>query len=696
MQNSSQHEAVLAHLRKSWPTGVRGGRTSFALSLGLEVNAFRAGEVAHLPYVRNGSETIWITVAPNAASLRSAITGLRAWIIPSFGWEDPIRPIVSPSNYTGVLASPLASISPAGYYRWHSTTDDVTRTIASKLASWRQLQALRPTAVPNRSRGLFELREQFYLALTTGDRNLAEDAVQGIDDRQLDTASNTSFMRTRIRARFGSNKEIVDDPNLDRMLALRLPHVIATSIIEAFYEVLIRPLLAIGQAAKAVEEYRSVVFPKLARLLSVAQAGDGEGVSWFLQQLSANVPSVPKVTNFEDGGQAFISALRRSDWGGVQRLGLLLEKREGTPDLVRQFIRSTLAESLEYEANPALSAMLSPRPERHLPPTSWQAFLSSVWESQLGDAEAFLSSEQRPLLDTSDAELIDSILSEVEEIMTTPSGESSERHDLVANQLLPALVEELIGDPSYPQCGIARAYLVLLCVWVGNRSGRALPGESNVVLSLAAGILQCRGDAEADVTAQLRIWWERRPVKATLPYLLAALELLADFSTDHAAAQGLWIEGAAFIKEKAVELSSMERSLWQRLGSHLGFDHLTVEEYVPSLKPTLQGGSQVDVFENCHLKRVAIVSLHEKSAKAAADIIRTRSGAEVIIVSEHVAGPTTDAAQAADVVLLVWAATKHSVYRAFDKVRDKLAYVQGTGPSSIVLALERWLAITPR
>jgi hypothetical protein len=168
------------------------------------------------------------------------------------------------------------------------------------------------------------------------------------------------------------------------------------------------------------------------------------------------------------------------------------------------------------------------------------------------------------------------------------------------------------------------------------------------------------------------------------------LELLTDFSSDHSTAQGLWIEGATFIREKAVELTQMERSLWQRIGSHLGFDRRTVTEYLPVGKSAASNEPQTDILAGHQLKRVAIVSLHEKSAKAAAEIIKERSGAEVIVVSEHVAGQATQTAQTADVVLLVWAATKHSVYRAFDRVRDKLAYVQGTGPSSIVMALERW------
>ena len=150
-------------------------------------------------------------------------------------------------------------------------------------------------------------------------------------------------------------------------------------------------------------------------------------------------------------------------------------------------------------------------------------------------------------------------------------------------------------------------------------------------------------------------------------------------------------DGASFIKDHSILLTSTERELWKSIGLHLGFDQGTVAEYLEVQGTPFQGEDPTDIFATSNLKKVAIVSLHEKSAKAAADLIRQRSGAEVIIVSDHVAGAATQSAQSADVVLVVWAATKHSVYRAFDKVRDKLAYVQGTGPSSILLALERWL-----
>ena len=74
----------------------------------------------------------------------------------------------------------------------------------------------------------------------------------------------------------------------------------------------------------------------------------------------------------------------------------------------------------------------------------------------------------------------------------------------------------------------------------------------------------------------------------------------------------------------------------------------------------------------------------------AAELIRERTSANVIVITDTAAGSGTDSARTADIILFVWSSATHAVYRAFDGVRDKLAYVQGTGASSIVIALERW------
>jgi hypothetical protein len=691
MRDGAHYQSILAALRKSWPRADRFGMSDLETLLSDEIEAFLAGETAHLPYVASAAQTTWMTVSPDASGLRVAITGLRAWVIPSFGWEDPKRPIVAPTAYSGELASPLASVSPAGYYRWHSTTAVGVTTVVEKLAAWRRLNKLRPLTATVVNRSLFELREQFYLAVATGDRTLAEESVEAIDQRQLDTASNTSFMRTRIRARFGSHDQIVHDPNLDRMLSLRLPKITANSIIEAFFEFYIRPLLENGRDAEARQFYKTALLPRLGGLLAGADEKEGDGASWFLAELAEPFDGEALEPAEQDDEQAFIGALRRRDWRLVQELGIALHGDSDTSPVVRQFVRSVLVESLAYEQNQDLSSILELTSSVKPQTSSWLSLGSDIAEGHFTAAEAFLDIDERPILDPVDRGLIKQLLSFAEEIMTDPDQGTGTRFDIVANRLLPVMVEDIIGDLEYPRCEIVDGYLTLLDLWVTSRAGRAIPGEANVVLSLAASVIQCSASAEWVVVEHLRMWWTSKSVKATLPYLLAALELLAEFSSAHGTAQGLWIDGASFIKDHSILLTSTERELWKSIGLHLGFDQGTVAEYLDFQGTPLQGEDSIDIFATSNLKKVAIVSLHEKSAKAAADLIRQRSGAEVIIVSDHVAGAATQSAQSADVVLVVWAATKHSVYRAFDKVRDKLAYVQGTGPSSILLALERWL-----
>ena len=56
------------------------------------------------------------------------------------------------------------------------------------------------------------------------------------------------------------------------------------------------------------------------------------------------------------------------------------------------------------------------------------------------------------------------------------------------------------------------------------------------------------------------------------------------------------------------------------------------------------------------------------------------------------AGAETALACTVDVVLFVWMTSTHAVFRAFDGFDKKqFCYVQGTGASSIVRTLDRWL-----
>ena len=88
-------------------------------------------------------------------------------------------------------------------------------------------------------------------------------------------------------------------------------------------------------------------------------------------------------------------------------------------------------------------------------------------------------------------------------------------------------------------------------------------------------------------------------------------------------------------------------------------------------------------------QKIAIVSLQESAAREAARELQSRTNAEVIVVTSLVQDGLTKTAKAADVILLVWAACSHAVYRAFDDCRSRVVYAQGTGTNSIVAAAEQ-------
>lgn len=681
-------EELLERLATSWPTGWQDWRSNPEHPLRFEIEALRESHESHLPFFR-GQVVAWLTVAEDAASLRRAITRLKAWVIPSFAWEDRVRPIVHPRDYRGPLTSALSQVAPAGYYRWHSTAGAAETKVIEKLKSWRRLAALRPSRSESVEPSLFELREQFRLALCTLDRLLAEAAVAAIDSRQLDTAANTSFMRMQMRARFGAHDEIVRDPDLARLLSLRIPGVVRIAVTEAFYQVYLRDLLEAGRVDEAREVAETKVLPEIGSLLSMARPEEGEGTGWLLRNLPSTETTKARTESDEDG---FLSAIRSGDWIRTQELGKRLIQSAQSPGF-ESILRDGLAESLEYQPDPELKKVLR---SQETPVRTWQEFLSAIREGTVRRAESFLESADRKPLDLSRSSTTYEVISGMADLLTEPTSAIGGSAALVLEHSVALLIEDLVGDRWFPRCELAESYFLLLQTWVASRASSALSADSNVTVSLARGVFECPLHRELETAELLRHWWEGRPVKANLPFLLSALELMCEFLSEASIGQGMWIDGITSISSRAVQLTSTERALWQSIGRSLGFDRATIDEYLPELPSSPSGEIEPDVLAGAGLRKVAIVSLQERAAKAAGALIAERTGAQVVIVDELVAGPATESACTADVILLVWAATKHAVFRAFDDARDKLAYVQGTGMSSIVLALERWVEQTGR
>lgn len=710
---STEQTTVLTSLSQSWPANlalsIRDGVVDNIQSHPLrdEITAFENRERCSLPYF-TANEIAWVSTACDADELQSVIQDLRCWLLPSFAWQDSTGWLVTEANPTGGIASLILDMSPAGYCRWKSRPDNFNHVI-EKLGRMRTLEQARPQHVTIRVPSLLEARQQFLSALVAGDQVAAEATIAVIDRNKLDTADNTLFMRVRCWDRFGQIDRIARGRELEHLTHLRIPHRIRLCILRAFHDLFLTEHEDNNDADAALESYRLDVHDRLSGMIRHCQPSDGRFALRLLAYRAAVLQDADVATELAESSddefvatllgpflgqppteipvdEQFFEARKRQDWPEVQRLGIqLLEQGDE--------FASILWKSLEYSINPELEATLIAHQEStaadvSVPsiPQTWNEWFGSLTEDRPTQFQAFLDNRQPSDLDRLEPVDVTSLHEVLERFYVEAPFETDGRMRQLLLSGLPEFMEDFVVEPDFPRDNLADIYLDLFRLWSAIKRGSAYPPDGQVLLNLAEGILQFRPAAESEVVHDLRGWWENRPVRALLPFLLGIVDLL-----DHIGSEGLcesfWVVGAEFLRHNQQTLTPGERALWRQIGSRIGYDESILDEYLPI--PATE--ADVDPLQQANLRKVAIVSMRERQAREAAAMISERTGAETVIVSDKVAGAATDNAVTADVVLFVWSATSHAVFRAFDGMdRERLAYVQGTGAGSILLALERW------
>lgn len=358
------------------------------------------------------------------------------------------------------------------------------------------------------------------------------------------------------------------------------------------------------------------------------------------------------------------------------------------PPSVRLWLQEAGTQLATHTETPPLEVVPEPiSPET--PEAVWGKWLESVRDGDAKMAESILSERIRLDAATIGAAALGTLVGILDEIYTDDALRMRERHQIAYG--ISEILRDFVREPEFPRSGFATFYLAFYRVWGSLYSGISTSREhGSVLLELASAALRLN-QSPHNIVPILESWWRARPSRAQLPMLLDCVELLTSELPDPTPALNLWIEGADTIKKAPGCLSPSEAAIWRSCGVKLQLDPETIAEYLPKTSQKAES----DILSALEGKHIAIVCMRTRQAKDAAEKIAERTTAKVSIVDCKSAGPETNHAVTADVVLFVWMATSHSVFRAFDKLdRDLLCYVQGTGPSSIVRALERWVTTT--
>lgn len=678
-----------------------------------ELNALINGESASLPFFTSNA-ALWITVASDAENLEIAIEDLRAWILPTIGWEDEKSSIVLPANAPAAIRNLISVISPAGYFRWWTNKNRIRQT-TEKLRAMRSLAELRPAHAYLHVPSLFELRQQYEVALLVKDKTEAQNAVDSINYNQLDTAANTGFMQIRLWAEFREFEKVINHPQLRELLNLRMPLNIRMNFVKAFHAQFLQEFEERNDFAGAKQSYQENVAPLLDGLLALCRPTDGVQARRtlgyrafsrqdstlaaqlleytsddFLQNLLRSF-SITTATPEQSLADQFQIAHQQSDWRALQETGtkILFSTEIQNQELPSDYLIAILRFSLKFRSNSELQEKLAAVSNNEMSaetPQTWLQFADRIRAKQWQSASTFLSLENRPPLENADITTAMNFLETLEELFTDPEMESDSVGTEVLQSTLPAIIREFLTTPDFPNKSLINIYRQLMELWLIHKSGSSHPTDANLLLTLAEPVLQNDANSQNLVADTLRNWWEARKVRALLPFLLSSLEILSENLTTVDVCKNLWIDGADFVRLNPETVSSTELHLWREIGTNLGTDKEVINEF---LGTQIVSGEK-DILSDLQANKIAIVSLQIEPAQNASDIIRQRTSSEVIVVSETHNNSSVENAKNSNVILFVWASNTHAVYRAFDDVRDKLFYVQGKGASSIVISLEKW------
>ena len=641
-------------------------------ALGKLMDRAREGSISTLPYALPAKGTVhWVSFGGDSRGLLEYSEDLRSWVLPGYGTHGDLEfaRAVSP----GRLANLVHSVSPAGYLRWTSDANSLP-TILGVLNQMHALLTSMPVIEPTLPPSIHVLRFRFVSALRCGEWEEAEQVINDIDRWNLEQAHKTMQMRLRLLGESRGHTALLEMVEKHNLWALTHPTRVAEVIGEAVICEVLHPLESTHTPDGICEMLRPW-FGKLSTVLPLV------------------APQVTRAPLF-----AYFACL---DGDGATALALLADLPRPLAEFVRKRFQAVPVPDHGEVTVPAPelkpTAVAGAEDDGALGETSsnqpssvdtyWNTLQALVRQGSLVAVELHLSELDARV--TEDAQLLDAVPNVLLELISDPTVEASTVSRNALQEILTALVDVIFSVPGFPSPRHLDLYLSVTEALVYVRGDSASEEDAHLLHGLLAAIANLSAATVPRCTELLRTWWQLRPILPRLDWLLAVLDSLAPLHPHPDAMVDLWAQAVGLAKRKQMVLSPSQLRVWQRVSGLLELDADTVAQDFAGIRPVIQE-HRSDALANTPWQKIAIVSLQEGAAREAARELQLRTKAEVIVVTSFVQDGLTKSAKTADVILLVWAACSHAVYRAFDECRSRVAYVQGTGTSSIVAAAERW------
>lgn len=636
-----------------------------ASALNMLIERARAGVISTLPYALPSKGTVhWVSFGGDSRELLEYAEDLRSWVLPGYGTHGDLN--FARSSSQGRLAKLVHEVSPSGYLRWTSDFNSFP-TILCILHQMHALLTCMPNMASTSPPSVHVLRFRFVSALRCRDWDEAEQVINDIDRWNLEQAHKTMQMRLRLMGEAREYAALLEIVEKHSLWALTHPTRVAEAITDAVIHEILQPMELMSTPDIVIEKLRPW-FTKLTTLLPL---------------VSLQISRAPLFAYFaciDDDGATAISLLSDLPTSLAEfiRDRFQADHVQVTTPQSTQNTKTVANDVHVYDE----SSGNHPSPRQ----SYWSILQVLVRQGSLSALELHLSELDARV--SVDSELLDAVPDVVMDLISDPIIEASSSSRNAMQEVLTSLVDLIFSLPGFPNQKHIDIYLSVAEALVYVRGDSASEEDAHLLHGLLAAIANLSATSLQSCTKLLRAWWQLRPVLPRLDWLLAVLDSLAPLHPHPDEMVDLWVEAVGLAHRKQVILTPSELRLWTRVSGLLELDAKDVAKDLESLRPLLQD-QQSDALANVPWQKIAIVSLQESAAREAARELQSRTNAEVIVVTSLVQDGLTKTAKAADVILLVWAACSHAVYRAFDDCRSRVVYVQGTGTTSIIAAAEQ-------
>jgi len=208
--------------------------------------------------------TCWLACSHDELSSRELHDEMRAFIGPSFGdFEiDGVALSIAQASVKAILAQ--AGLNAIAFFA--ITPKFEPRVIKSWRRYW-QLLDQRPPRPRQELRTFHQLRALFDRALVASNESAAMAAMAALRDQHGLSAENRTFLEIRLHSAFGRWDRILNHPQWDDLIKVRLPPETYGDIWDALYETFLAQVEAQGTAIQLVNAFAERIRTMAAPLL---------------------------------------------------------------------------------------------------------------------------------------------------------------------------------------------------------------------------------------------------------------------------------------------------------------------------------------------------------------------------------------------------------------------------------------------